>query len=117
MWKRRFYFDAMHSEVTKILEFNQYVKLDKTRLIIYADLWRIVEMIDGCEKNPKNSSTRKVSEYIRSSFSLSTISSVKSIERNNDVYRGKDCMKMLYESLREHAVEILKFEKEKQWNY
>ena len=95
----------------------KYLKLDKKRFIIYADLWQLIEMFDRCEKNPKNSSTRKVSEYIQSSFSLPTILSVKNIERNNDVYRGKDCMKMLYESLKKHAVEILKFEKEKQWSY
>ena len=52
---------------------------------------------------------------------MSTISSFKSIENNHDVYRGKDCIKTFCESLREHAVEIIKFKKKKneiinKWN-
>ena len=42
----------MPSEDTKILEFNQYQKSDKARLIIYADLEFIIEKIDGCKKHP-----------------------------------------------------------------
>ena len=37
----------MHSENTKILEFTQYQKSDKAPCIIYADLYCIIEMIDG----------------------------------------------------------------------
>ena len=36
----------MHSEDTKILEFNQYQKSDKASFIVYADLVCITEMID-----------------------------------------------------------------------
>ena len=38
---------------------------------------------------------------------MSTISSFKNIENKHDVYRGKNCMKMFCESLREHAVKII----------
>ena len=69
----------MPSKDTKILEFNQYQKFDKALFIIYADLECIIEKIDGCKNNPKNSSTTKVSEHIPSGFSMSTISSFKSI--------------------------------------
>ena len=37
----------------------------------------------------------------------------KSIEKKHDVYRGKYCMKRFRESLREHAMEIIKFKKKK----
>ena len=37
----------MPSEDIKILEFNQYQKSDKAKFIIYADLERIIEKIDG----------------------------------------------------------------------
>ena len=60
---------------TEILESNQYQKSDKASFIIYADLEFIIEKIHGCEKNPENSSTTKVSEHIPSGFSISTISS------------------------------------------
>ena len=42
---------------------------------------------------------------------MSTISSFKCIINKHDVYRGKDCMKKFCESLREHAMKIIKFKK------
>ena len=44
-----------------------------------------MEKIDGCKNNPENLSTAKISEHIPSSFSMSTISSFRSIENNHDV--------------------------------
>ena len=99
----------MISEDTEILEFNQYQKFDKAPFIIYADLKCKIEKIDGCKYNPGNSSTTKVSKHILSGFSMSTISSFRSIKNKHDVYRGKDSMKTFYESLREHAMKINKF--------
>ena len=57
----------------------------------------------------------KVGEYILTGFSLPTVSSFKSIENKNDVCRGKGCMKKLRkrEFGGEHAMEIVKFKKEK----
>ena len=92
---------------TRILEFNQYQNSDKAPFIIYADLECIIERIEGCKNSPKNSTTTKVSEHIPSSFSMSTISLFRSIENKHDVYRGKDCMKMFCELLREHAMKII----------
>ena len=40
---------------------------------------------------------------------MSTISLFKDIEIKHVVYRGKDCMKELYESLGEHANKIIHF--------
>ena len=44
---------------------------------------------------------------------MSTISSFKSIENKHDVYRGKDCKKMFFESLREQAMKMINFKKKK----
>ena len=38
---------------------------------------------------------------------------VYSIEKKNDVYRGKGCMKKFCESLREHEIKIINFEMKK----
>ena len=84
-----------HFDATEILEFNQYQKFDKAPFIIYADLECKIEKIDECKYNPGNSSTTKVSKHILSGFSMSTIYSFRSI----NVYRDKDCMKKLCESL------------------
>ena len=76
----------MPSEDTKILEFNQYQKSDKaTFIIFYADLECIIEKIDGCKNNPENSSTAEISEHIPSGFSMSKISSFRSMENKHDV--------------------------------
>ena len=69
----------MPSEDTKILEFNQSQNSDKAPFTIYADLECIIEKSDRCKNNPENSSTTKVSEHIPSGFSMSTISSFRSI--------------------------------------
>ena len=100
-------------EDTKILEFNQYQKPDKGPFIIYADLECIIPKIDGCKNNPENSPTTKVTEHIPSGFSLSAISSFRSIENKHDVYRGKDYMKEFYEFLSKHAMKIINFKKKK----
>ena len=73
------------SEDTKILIFNQYQKSDKAPFVIHADLECLIEKIDECKNNPKKSSTTKVSEYILSGFSMSTISSFRSMENKQDV--------------------------------
>ena len=103
----------MPSENTKILEFDQYQKSDKAAFITHADLECILEKIDGCKNNPENSSKTKVNKHIPSGFSMSTISSFRSIENKHDVYRGKDCMKKFCEFLREHAMKIINFKKKK----
>ena len=103
----------MPSEDTKILEFNQYPKYDEAPFIIYADLEGIIEKIYGCKNNPVNSSTTKVSEHIPSDFSISKISSFRSIENKQDVYSDKDCMKKFCEFLREPAMKIINFKMKK----
>ena len=42
---------VMPSEGTKVLEFNQYQKSDKSAFIIYADLECLTQKIDGCKNN------------------------------------------------------------------
>ena len=103
----------MPSDDTKILEFSQYQNSDKAPFIIYADFDCIIEKIDRCKNDPENSSATKVNEHIPSGFSMSIISSFRSIENKHDVYRGKNCMKKFCEFLREHAVKIINFKKKK----
>ena len=45
---------------------------------------------------------------------MSTISSFRSIENKQDVYRGKDCMKKFCEFLRKHVVKIINLKKKKE---
>ena len=48
---------VMHSEGTKLLDFNQYQKSNKTPFIIYADPESLIEKMDGCKNNPDKSFT------------------------------------------------------------
>ena len=99
----------MPSEDTRILEFNQNQKSDKALFIIYADLECVIEKIYGCKDNRENASSRKVSKHIPSGFSMSTITSFKSIENKHDVYRDTDPMKKFYEFLRQHEMKTIYF--------
>ena len=60
--------DVNFSKKTKILEFNQYRKSDKVRLIIYAGLECLIKKFDGCKNKPENSSTTKAGELFHQVF-------------------------------------------------
>ena len=55
--------------------------------IIYIDLDLecVIKKIDGCKRNPENSSTTELIEHIPSDFSMSAISWFRSIENKHDV--------------------------------
>ena len=46
--------------------------------------------MNGCKIISEKSSTRKVGEHILSGFSMSTIPSIKDIENQHDIKRGKE---------------------------
>ena len=104
------------SEDTKILEFNQNQKSDKTPFIFYANLECLIGKIYRCKNNLESVSTTKLIEHVPSGFSMSTILSLKRIENNHNVYRVKDCMKKFCESLREYAMEIINSKKKEVFN-
>ena len=64
-------------EDTKVLGFNQHQKYDKAPFIIYADLKYIIEKIDGCKNNPKNSSTTKVRNIFHQVFQYHNLEAQK----------------------------------------
>ena len=81
--------------------------------IIYADIESLIRKIDGCANNPKHCSTAKIGEHIPCGYSVSTIWAFDDIENKHTLYCGKDCMKKFAESLREHAKNVIDFEKKK----
>ena len=103
----------MPTEKNKILKFNQYMKLHKMPYIIYTDLESLIKEIDRCENNPENSSTTKIGEHISCGYSMSTAWLFDHIENKHTLYRGKDCLKKFFDSLTEHAKNIIDFEKKK----
>ena len=103
----------MHSEYTKILESDRYRKSGKTPSIISAYLKSLIKRIGGCKYSSEKPSTTKVGVHISSDYSLFTIWTFDGIDNKHDVYRSEDCMKKFCESLREHVIKIINFEKKK----
>ena len=78
---------VLSSEDTKILEFNQYPKSDKSTFIVWTDLEFLIERIDGCKNNLENLSAAKVGKHMPSDFLMCTMLSFKSTENKDYVYR------------------------------
>ena len=81
--------------------------------IIYDDIESLIRKIDGFPNNPENSSTTKIGVHIPCRYSMSTIWGFDHIEDKHTLYRGKDCTKKFFTSLRQHAKNIIDFEKKK----
>ena len=92
-----------------MLEFNQYMKSDKTPYIIYADTESLIRKIDRCANNPEKSSKTKIGQHIPCEYSMSTIWSFDNIENKHTLHHGKDCIKTFWTSLREHTKNIIDF--------
>ena len=101
----------MSTEKDYILEFSQYMNSDKTLYVINADIESLIKKIDGCANNPENSSATKTGENIPCGYPMSIILGFDRIEDKQTLYCGKDCMKKFFNSLREHAKNVIDFEK------
>ena len=89
------------------------MKLDKISYVIYADIESLIKKICNCKNNPEKSSRTKIARHIPCGYSLPTISAFNHIENKHSLYCRKDCVKMLCESLRENAKNMIDFEKKK----
>ena len=89
------------------------MKLDKISYVIYADIESLIKKICNCKNNPEKSSRTKIARHIPCGYSLPTISAFNHSENKHSLYCRKDCVKMLCESLRENAKNMIDFEKKK----
>ena len=80
--------------------------------ITYADIESLIKKIDGRANNPENSLTVKIGEHIPCEYSMSTIWAFDNTYKKYTLYSG-DCMKKICTSLREHATNVINFEKKK----
>ena len=75
---------------------NYGKKSMKIPFIIYADIQPLLEKIDTCYNNPKNSSTTKINKHTAYSLfdhSLFMYCSFDATKNEHNYYIGKDCMK------------------------
>ena len=101
----------MPNECNKIIKYNQGEKSIKSPFIVYADLERLLEKISTCYNNPEKSSTTEKNKHTPSGYSLFTHYSFDETKNKLDYYRGEDYMKMFCKDLREHATNIINYEK------
>ena len=67
----------------------------------------------GCANNPEFYSATKIGEHTPCGYSMSTIWEFDHIENKHNLHRGKKCKKIFCTPLREHAKNIIDFEKKK----
>ena len=101
----------MPEKDNKILKYNQEEKSMKVPFIIYPSLEFLLEKMKTCHNNPENSSTTKINKHTPSGYSLLTHCSFDITKNKLDYYRDKNCMKNFCLDLREHATEIINYEK------
>ena len=100
----------MPTKDNNIIKYKQGEKSIKLPFVIYADLECLLEKMDTCYNNPKESSTTEKNKYTPSGYSLFTHCSFDQTENELDYYRGKNCMKTFCKDLRTHAIKIINYE-------
>ena len=71
-----------------------------------------IKKVQSCQNNPKNSYTEKIARHEPSPWSMFKKCSFNEKENKIDYYRGKDCIEILCEKIKESAMEIIDYKKE-----
>ena len=103
----------MPTKDNNIIKYNQGEKSIKLPFIIYADLECLLKKMSICYNNPEESSTTEINKHVPSGYSLFTHCSSDKTKNKFNYYRGTYCMKKFCKDLREHATEIINYEKKK----
>ena len=98
------YYVEMPNEDNKTFKYSHGEKSLKAPFIIYVDLECLLEKMHSCQNNPEKSYTEK-------SYLLLTNCSFDPTKNKLDCYKGENCMKKFCNDLREHANEIINYEK------
>ena len=101
----------MPDDDNKVLKYVPGKKSLKVPFIIYADLECLLQKINTCQNNPEKSYTEKKAAHKLSGYSLVTCCSFDKSKNKRKYYRGKDCMKMFCNDLKDHAMKITNYEK------
>ena len=101
----------MPDEDNKILQYVPEKKSLRVPFIVYADLECLLKKIDTCSNNSDKSYTEKKAMHKPSGYSLVTCCSFDKSKNEQKYYRGKDCMKIFCEDLKDQAMKIINHEK------
>ena len=105
-----FYFLKMPDDDNKTLKYVPGKKSIKVPFIICADLECLLQKIEPCQNNPEKSYAEKKVMHKPSGYSLITCCSFDKSENERKYYRGKDCMKMFCNDLKEQVNKIISYE-------
>ena len=100
----------MPDEDNKTLKYVSGEKPLKVLFIIYADLECLLIKINTCQNIPDKSYTEKKSTHRPSGYSLVTCCLFDK-SKNEQKYRGKDCMKIFCKDLKDQAIKVINSEK------
>ena len=103
----------MPTKDNNIIKYNHGEKSMKLPFLIYAGLECLLEKMSTCQNNPNKSSTIKINKYTPSGYSIFTSCSFDESKNKINYYRENDCMKQFCKDLREHAMKLINYEKEK----
>ena len=103
----------MPDEDKKILKYNPGEKSLKTPHIIYADLECLLEKTDTCQNNLEKSYAEKKAKHIPSGYLIVICCSYDKSKNERKYYKEEDCTEMLSTDLKEQAMKIINYEKNK----
>ena len=103
----------MPDENNKILKYIPGEKSLKVPFIIYVDLECLLQKINTYKNNSKKSDTEKKAKHKPSGYSLATCCSFDKFKNERKYYRGKDCVEILCNNLKDQTIKIINYEKTK----
>ena len=101
----------MPDEDNKILNYISGEKSLTVPFTIYADLECLLQKINTCSNNPDKSYTDKKATHRTSRYSLVTCCLFDKSKNECNYYRGKDCMKIFCQDLKDQVKKITNYEK------
>ena len=99
----------MPNEDNKILKYNHGEKSLKVPFNIHSEF--LIKKMQPCQNNPEKSYTEKKTKHVPSGYSIFTHCLFDAAEKKLNCYRGKDCIERFCKDLREHAMQIINYEK------
>ena len=103
----------MPDEDNNTLKYVPGRKSLKVPFIIYAYTECLLQKTKSCQNIPEKSYTEKKAVHRPSGYSLLTCCLFDKSNNEHKYYRGKDCMKIFCEDLKDQAMKIINYEKKR----
>ena len=78
----------------------------KIPYVIYADFESLLVPIEGCENDPENSQTAKITKHVACGFAYKVVGLTKGTSKQPIVYRGQDIVEKFVECMAQKQEDI-----------